>query len=98
MDKNSVLKFVTYSATALEIAVAHGFWPGAPYTNLRDVKRFARLGLLDIDWKNYDFQRHLEAAKQTRPLMTVARDIKEKRALNQILDQAYCLIYGLSDD
>jgi hypothetical protein len=47
---------VTHSDTVLEIAVAYGFWPGARYTNLRDVKRFARLGFLDIDWSDTTFE------------------------------------------
>jgi hypothetical protein len=89
---DSVLKFVAHSATVLEIAVAHGWLPGARYTNLRDVRRFSRLGFLDIDWRNYDFRRHLEAAKSTRPKMTVARDIEEKRELRRIVDQAYRLL------
>ena len=59
MGRQRVLKFVAHSATVLEIAVQQGWLPGARYTNLRDVKRFPRLGFLDIDWKNYDFSRHL---------------------------------------
>ncbi|MCW0217805.1 MAG: hypothetical protein OJI67_05740, partial [Prosthecobacter sp.] len=62
------------------------------YTNLRDVKRFPRLGFLDIDWKNYDFLRHLEVAKLTRPIITVARDIEEKRDLRRSIDQAFRLL------
>ena len=71
-----VIKFVNHSATVLEIAVSHGWLPGARYTNLRDVRRFRKLGFLDVDWKRYDFTRHLEVAAITRPLMTVARDIE----------------------
>lgn len=88
----SVLKFVNHSATVLEIAVAHGWLPGARYTNLRDVRRFSRLGFLDIDWKQYDFCRHLEAASVTRPVMTVARDVEDRRDLKRTLDQAYRLL------
>jgi hypothetical protein len=92
MGRRNVLKFVAHSATVLEIAVQHGWLPGARYTNLRDIKRFPRLGFLDIDWKNYDFRRHLEAATQTRPMITVARDIEEKRDLRRIVDQAFRLL------
>src|SRR5690242_9201702 len=87
----SVLKFVAHSATALKIAVTHGWLPGARYTNIRDVRHFPRLGFLDIDWKRYDFKRHLETAQLTRPIMTVARDIEDKRDLRRTLDQAYRL-------
>ena len=88
----AVLKFVNHSATVLKIAVAHGWLPGARYTNLRDVRKFSRLGFLDIDWKHYDFNRHLEAASITRPIMTVARDIEDKTALRRTIDQAYRLL------
>ncbi|WP_024514041.1 DUF6610 family protein [Bradyrhizobium sp. Tv2a-2] len=92
MGRRNVLKFVAHSATVLEIAVQHGWMPGARYTNLRDVKRFSKLGFLDIDWKSYDFRRHLAAAEVTRPLITVARDIEERRDLKRIVDQAYRLL------
>src|SRR5262245_28472772 len=88
----SVIKFVNHSATVLEIAVSYGWLPGARYTNLRDVRRFRKLGFLDIEWRRYDFTRHLEAASVTRPLMTVARDIENKRDLKGILDQAFRLL------
>jgi hypothetical protein len=88
----SVLKFVNHSATVLDIAVAHGWMPGARYTNLRDVRRFKQLGFLDIDWSRYDFRRHLEAVTITRPVMTVARDVEDKRDLRRIIDQAYRLL------
>ena len=92
MGQRQILKFVAHSATVLKIAVSHGWLPGARYTNLRDVRKFDRLGFLDIDWKNYDFTRHLEAAQRTRPLMTVARDVEEKRDLRRIIDQAFRLL------
>jgi hypothetical protein len=88
----SILKFVNHSATVLDIAVAHGWLPGARYTNLRDVRRYKRLGFLDIDWSRYDFRRHLEAVILTRPVMTVARDVEDKRDLRRIIDQAYRLL------
>jgi len=90
--RRPILKFVAHSATVLNIAVSHGWLPGARYTNLRDIRTFPRLGFLDIDFKNYDFFRHLEAAQKTKPMLTVARDIEEKRDLKRILDQAYRLL------
>lgn len=91
MGLGSVLKIVTHSATVLEIAVAQGWIPGARYTNLRDVRRFGHLAFLDIDWRRYDFDRHLRAAEETRPFLTVARDVEDRRDLSRILDQAYRL-------
>lgn len=87
-----ILKFVAHSATALKIATAHGWLPGARYTNLRDVRSFPSLGFLDIDWRRYDFPRHLEVARLTRPIMTVARDIEDRGNLKRIVDQAYRLL------
>ncbi len=92
MGQRKILKFVAHSATVLEIAMQHGWLPGARYTNLRDVRKYSRLGFLDIEWKNYDFRRHLEAAKHTRPMITVARDVEEKRDLRRVVDQAYRLL------
>lgn len=88
----TVRKYVAHSATVLRIAVAHGWLPGARYTNLRDVRRFNRLGFLDIDFKRYDFGRHLEATKETRPQLTVARDIEDRSMLVSIIDQAFELL------
>jgi hypothetical protein len=62
--------------------------PGARYTNLRDIRRFERIGFIDIDWRNYSFKRHLEAVKAAKPIMTVARDVEDVGALPSILDQA----------
>jgi len=73
------------------IAKRYGWLPGARYTNLRDVRTFDRLGFLDIDWTRYDFKRHLCAARSTRPLYTVARDIVDRRHLRPVIDQAHAL-------
>jgi hypothetical protein len=90
--QKSVLKFVNHSATVLHVAIAHGWLPGARYTNLRDVRLFPNIGFLDIDWKRYDFRRHLETTSLTKPVMTVARDIEDRRQLTKIIDQAYMLL------
>lgn len=78
-----VIKIVNHSATVLKIAVAFGWLPGARYTNLRDVRKYETLGFLDIDWKRYDFKRHIEAAALTRPIMTVARDLEDRADLRK---------------
>jgi hypothetical protein len=84
-----VQKFVAHSRRVLKIAERFGWLPGARYTNLRDVRKYDRLGFLDIEWKNYSFHRHLEAAKATNPLVTVALDIENPRKLPEIIDQAH---------
>lgn len=83
------VKFIAHSFQAANIAMSHGWLPGARYSNLRDVRKFDRLGFLDIDWKNYSFRQHLAAAKMTRPTLTVACDIIDMRQLDQTLDQAH---------
>jgi len=83
-----VLRFVAHSHRVLKIAHRFGWLPGARYTNLRDVRKYDRIGFLDIEWRNYSFKRHLAAAKATRPLITVALDVEDPRELPRILDQA----------
>jgi hypothetical protein len=85
----SVHRFVNHSFRVANIARQHGWLPGARYTNLRDVRRFDRLGFLDIDWKNYSFARHLSAARSTNPMVTVAQDIVNIDNLWQTLDEAH---------
>jgi len=87
-DAASVTRFVCHSRRVLKIAARFGWLPGARYTNLRDVRRFERIGFIDIQWSEYSFKRHLEAVKATRPIMTVARDIENMEDLELILDQA----------
>lgn len=86
-----VLKFVTHSKRVLKIATRLGWLPGARYTNLRDVRNFDQVGFLDIDWRDYNFSRHLKATKATRPHLTVARDLEHIDHLEEVLDQARLL-------
>ncbi len=85
-------KFVAHSHRVLRIATRYGWLPGARYTNLRDVRKFDRLGFLDIDWRDYSFSKHISAARDTKPLMTVARDIERVCDLARTLDQAFELL------
>ncbi len=89
-----VLKFIAHSKRAIAIAQDYGWYPGARYTNLRDVKSFdfSDNGFMDIDWKNYDFPRHLDAVAQYRPRLTIARDVECIFALDSILSEAECLL------
>lgn len=91
MWRKRVIKFVAHSRTVLSIAVQYGWMPGARYTNLRDVRHLPSLGFLDIDWRSYSFDRHLKAARQMKPLMTVARDILDSSDLENILHEASLL-------
>jgi hypothetical protein len=68
-----------------------GWQPGARYTNLRDVKHLPHVYFVDIDWKNYKFERHLEAVRQVNPTMTVARDVMEGDHLDDVLHEASIL-------
>src|SRR5437016_5653052 len=87
-----VLKFVTHSRRVINIAKRFGWLPGARYTNLRDIRHCDQVGFLDIDWKDYDFGKHLTAVKVCSPLMTVARDLENRRQLTRVLDQAFQLL------
>jgi hypothetical protein len=84
-----ITKFVSHSYTAAKIAISYGWLPGARYTNLRDVRRFDRLGFLDIVWQDYKFRQHLRAAVATTPMVTVARDVERIEDLPEILDEAH---------
>lgn len=85
-----VLRFVAHGRHVISIASSLGWRPGARYTNLRDIRTsaFAGRGFLDINWKAYDFDRHLDAAAQSRPLLTVARDVLQSRDLDKVLHEA----------
>jgi len=90
-----MIKIVNHSKRTLDIALKHGWHVGARYTNLRDIKTFKKVTFIDIDWKNYCFDKHLEAVKIVCPMMTVARDIEDIQELDSILReaeilQAYC--------
>src|SRR6266571_3660079 len=88
-----VLKFVAHGRPTLKLVLSLGWRPAARYTNLRDVRglHFEDHGFLDIHWKRYDFSRHLEAAAQFRPLITVARDVERACHLESVLKEAESL-------
>lgn len=85
-------RFVCHSYRVAILGLKHGWLPGARYTNLRDVRRFDRLGFLDIVWQDYDFRRHMEAVKSTCPVCTVAKDLEDISELDRIIDEAYELL------
>jgi len=84
-----IFKFVCHSYQVTSEAVKLGWLPGAKYTNLRNIRKFDRLGFLDIDWNDYNYSMHLKVIKDLRPMMTVARDITDMNDLGCILDEAY---------
>lgn len=81
-------KIVAHSKTVLSIARRYGWLIGARYTNLRDISSFKRAHFIDIDWKNYNYEKHLQAVKVFKPKYTVARDWERPGDLNLILKQA----------
>jgi len=89
-----ILKFVAHSKKVIGIAKEHGWHPAARYTNMRDVKtfRFKKTGFVDIDWKNYCFERHLETVSIHTPKITIARDIECIFQLESILKEAESLL------
>lgn len=86
-----MIKIVNHSKKTLDIALKHGWHVGVKYTNLRDVKHFDTVTFIDIDWKNYNFKKHLEAVIKYRPKLTVARDIVNINDLYDILNEAETL-------
>lgn len=85
------IRIVTHSRRVLDIATRYGWLPGARYTNLRDIRGRAVIGLIDIEWQNYNFAAHLRAVEITKPLLTVARDVLRLSDLDEILREAESL-------
>jgi hypothetical protein len=91
MRRDGLVRFVAHSRTILSIAMQYGWKPAARYTNLRDIRHLPCLGFLDIEWRNYSFERHLEAARSLKPMTTVARDVLDIKELDGILHEASLL-------
>lgn len=85
------IRIISHSRYVIDRAIPFGWRPGARYTNLRDVKHLPHVYFVDIDWKNYNFERHLDAVRQVRPSMTVARDVVDAKDLDDILHEASIL-------
>jgi len=88
-----IRKYINHSKTAIELAIESGWFPGARYTNLRDVKRYnlTHRGFIDIDWKNYDFIKHKDVVASHKPYLTIARDVESIFNLDGILKEAEIL-------
>jgi hypothetical protein len=89
MTTTTPLRVLCHGKPTLKIAARFGWLPGARYTNLRDIRGFDLVGMIDIQWREYDFKRHLQAVKDTRPIVTIAQDVERKNRLAKILDQAW---------
>ncbi len=81
-------KIVTHSKTVLTIAKQHNWFIGACYTNLRNIVSFEKVHFIDVDWKNYNFEKHLASVKTYKPKYTVAKDWEDPKELKQLLKQA----------
>ncbi len=88
-----VLKFVAHSQKVIKLSESYGWLPGAKYTNLRDLKGidFEAKGFMDVDWKKYNFSRHLAAVQEKKPFITMARDVESIYELDSILNEADAL-------
>ncbi len=89
----AVTKYVTHSKKVLSLAEKHGWLAGARYTNLRDIKHIKNpeVCFIDIDWKNYSFEKHLNVVSNINPKLTIARDIESIKDLDRIIEEAYQL-------
>ncbi len=88
MRPSRPFRFVCHGRPTLNIAIRLGWLPGARYTNLRDIRGFDHIGLIDVNWREYDFKKHLSAVKATLPVVTIARDVERIEDLERTLDQA----------
>ena len=84
------MKFLAHSKKAMSIALENGWYPAARYTNLRDIRsvEFAGVGLLDIHWRSYDFEQHIDAVACVLPRITIARDVESIFEIDSILKEA----------
>ncbi|HJR79993.1 MAG TPA: DUF6610 family protein [Anaerolineales bacterium] len=74
-----------------DIAIEEGFLYGARSDDAREFPRCN--GLIDINWKNYDWGRHLETVEKHRPKYAVAPDIEKNDDLDKTLSLASSLEY-----
>jgi hypothetical protein len=85
------VRIICHSKFVIDRAIPFGWKAGARYTNLRDVRHLPHVYFVDIDWKNYNFERHLRAVSEVRPTITVARDVTETDHIDDVLHEASIL-------
>jgi hypothetical protein len=74
------------------IAIEEGFLYGARSDDIRDLRCN---GLIDINWKEYNWESHVNLVAQHKPKYAVVPDILQKRQLEKVLSyaeelKAYC--------
>lgn len=68
-----------------EIAIAQGFLYGSRSDDIRDIRCN---GMIDINWKNYNWINHLAAVEEHRPKYAVVPDIFDINELARLMEQA----------
>lgn len=68
------------------IAASMGFLLGARSDSARVIKY---KGMIDINWKNYNWDNHLSVVKDHQPKYSVAPDITNREQLNKTINNAY---------
>ena len=72
-----------------EIAIQEGFLYGSRSDDIREIPRCN--GLIDVNWKKYDWEDHLKAVKNHRPKYAVVPDIESWKSLDRALEMAKAL-------
>ncbi len=85
------VRILCFDHKSTSIAARFGWLPGARYQEFRHVRHNRAVGLIDVNWRKYDFARHLTAVRHKRPLLTVVRDIERRSQVGAVLDQAQIL-------
>ena len=80
------IRIISHSRYVIDRAIPFGWRPGARYTNLRDVKHLPHIYFVDIDWKNYNFERHLDAVRQVHNLAVAPAARRENIAPGHVAD------------
>ena len=85
------IRILCFDRKSTSIAQNLGWLPGARYHEIRHVRKQTSVGLIDVNWKNYNFDKHLKAIQLKRPLLTVAQDIVRPDQVEMVLRQAKLL-------
>ncbi len=72
-----------------EIAIQEGFLYGSRSDDIREFPRCN--GLIDINWKKYNWEDHLKAVKSHQPKYAVVPDIEDRKCLRKALEMAEIL-------
>jgi hypothetical protein len=87
-----MIKYVSHSKRVVDLALKFGWQVCFRYTNTRDIKHInERIGLIDIDWKNYSFYKHRKVVERFQPVATIAKDIFCHTEIDSVIGQAEVL-------